>query len=152
MPIYMNYGGAGSQKLSCEEVQFVDGVAGLAGLGGLAGRDKQSGQATGKRQWGQVKITHSLDGSTPSLLAPLVNQVLHGVQLQFTKTSPDGKENVYHVINLGDTKVVGVQPHVPGKRGFNRGLLLEYLEVDMTFRQISLVFNNGGKTFKDDWK
>ena len=146
MPIYMNYGGAGSQKLACEEVHFVDGAA------GLAGRDQQSGQVTGKRQWGQVKIIHTVDGNSQKLLAPLVNQVLQRLQLQFTKTGQDGKEIICHVINLGDTKVVGVQPHVPGKHGFNRGLLLEYLEVDMIFRQISLVFKAGGKMFNDDWK
>ena len=138
MPIYLNFGG---NKLACEEVHFDT----------PSPRDPSSGQATGKRLWGQVKILHALDSSSQALKSLVKNQVWPGAQLQFTKTNPEGNEQVYHVVHLGDTKVVGVQPHVLSKHGILRGLLLEYLEIDYVFRQISWTHSSGGKAFNDDW-
>ena len=138
MPIYLKIGG---NKLACEEVHFET----------PSPRDPSSGQATGRRQWGQVKILHTVDSSTNAFQALATNHILPGAQLQFTKTDQAGKEQVYHVVNLGNTKVLGVQPHVLSKRGTLRALFLEYLEVDMVYRQITWTHTNGGKAFGDDW-
>jgi type VI secretion system secreted protein Hcp len=138
MPIYLKVGG---NKLACEEVHFDT----------TSPRDPSSGLATGRRQYGQLKILYTLDSRAPAFQALATNQVLPVVQLQFTKTDQAGKEQVYHVVHLGNTKVVGVQPHVLSKHGTFRGLLLEYLEYDLVYRQITWTHGKGGKAFNDDW-
>jgi type VI secretion system Hcp family effector len=138
MPIYLKIG---ENKLVCEEVHFDI----------PSPRDPSSGHATGKRQWGQVKILHAVDSSAQAFKCLVKNQIWPAAQLQFTKTDQAGKEQVYHVVHLGDTKVVGVQPHVLGKHGIRRGLLLEYLKIDYVFRQISWTYSKSGKAYDDDW-
>ena len=138
MPIYIKIGG---NKLACEEVHFDTPNP----------PDRSSGQATGKRQWGQLTVLHALDSTTTAFQALATNQVLPVVQLQFTKIDSQGSEQVYHVVHLGRTKVVGIQPHVTTNHGRFRGILFEYLDVDMVYRQISWTYGNGGKAVKDDW-
>jgi hypothetical protein len=61
MPIYMKIGG---NNVACEEVHFDT----------PGPRDPSSGQASGKRQWGQVKILHGVDSSTQALESLVKNQ------------------------------------------------------------------------------
>lgn len=153
MPIYMNVGG---QRLACEEVHF-DGVTGSHNNSAAALRlqasptDLNSGSPLGRRRYGELQILISLNPRAQGLPPVRPSQVLHGVQLEFTKTSPNGKEQVQHTVNLGQTKVVGFQPQLPSKHGNVGGLRLEYLEVEYVYRQITWTFSNGGKVFRDDW-
>lgn len=150
MPIYMNIGGnTARQKLVCHEVHF----ALNPNLSGLVSspHDQATGQASGKRSHGQVKILYSVGPHTHSLPPLSPNQLLPAVQFQFTKTNPNGSEQVHHLVNLGKAKVAGILQHVAGKGGVLKGFVLELLEVEQTYRQISWTFTNGGKAFNDDW-
>ena len=77
----------------------------------LGGGGVHSGHATGKRQWGPIKIVKEWGAASPQLLGALASHESLKVKLQFTKPSQDGKETVYYTIQLTNALIELIQPH-----------------------------------------
>lgn len=78
--------------------------------------DQSTGQASGKRQHSPIVIVKQSGDASPQLLqACVTSEVLQSVSIQFVKTSQDGKESVYHTIELTNGTIVSVK-QFPGLR------------------------------------
>jgi type VI secretion system secreted protein Hcp len=68
-----------------------------------APRDASSGQATGKRVYKPITITHELDGASPQFLgAAATGENLTSVVINFWKTDRTGKEFNFYRVTLTD--------------------------------------------------
>jgi hypothetical protein len=141
MPIYLN---TGRQKILCDSVSL----------------DKQSQRSSPPDQWEAraavlVKTRHTLltivqkqnhlAKSSPALR---VNEILPAVQLEETKSSPNGIEQVTRTLKLGKTRVVQVVSQARGPAGEFTRFELELMEVVLTAQQLSAFSST---TASDDW-
>ncbi len=104
-----------------------------------------SGQATGRRQHSPITITKRWGAATPQLFQALVtNELLKSVLIEFVKTSPQGKEVVYHTVKLTNANVVSIEQYAnPEDR--------ELEEVSISFQKIEIDNKDGGTSAVDDW-
>jgi type VI secretion system secreted protein Hcp len=109
-------------------------------------RDAGSGQATGRRQHSPITITKRWGAATPQLFQALVtNELLKSVLIEFVKTSPQGKEVVYHTVKLTNANVVSIEQYAnPEDR--------ELEEVSISFQKIEIDNKDGGTSAVDDWQ
>jgi type VI secretion system Hcp family effector len=105
------------------------------GMGVQSPRDVGSGQAGGKRQHQPVTITKEWGAASPQLWQALTSkETLQSVEIQFTKTSETGAEQVYETIKLTNAVISAFGPHAgplpPGSHDGKRyeNLTLEYPE------------------------
>jgi type VI secretion system secreted protein Hcp len=108
-------------------------------MGVQSPRDVATGQASGKRQHQPVTITKEWGAASPQLWQALTsNEPLHSVEIQFTRTSGTGAEQVYETIKLTNAVISAFGPHVgplpPGAHHGKRyeSLTLEYQEQQVT--------------------
>lgn len=116
-------------------------------------RDAASGQPSGKRQHHPVVITKEWDASTPQIFQALVtNEVLKSVVLEFIRTAPQGKEEVFYTVTLTNGAVADVRQFFQGEAPPGQPAGPRDLEdVSFTFQKIELE-NVPGKTVAvDDW-
>jgi len=115
-------------------------------------RDVATGQASGKRQHQPLIITKEWGPASPQIFQALTtNEVLDSVEIEFTKTNPNGEEYVYHTIKLTNARVVEVKDYV-GELHHEAGAAVHNLEdVSFTFQRIELEDKDGKTTFNDDW-
>ena len=108
-------------------------------------RDAGSGQATGRRQHSPITITKRWGASTPQLFQALVtNELLKSVLIEFVKTSPQGKEVVYHTVKLTNANVVAIEQYANPEDH-------ELEEVSISFQKIEIDNTDGGTSAVDDW-
>jgi len=69
-------------------------------------RDPRTGQATGRRQHGPVKITKALGPSSPQCFKALVtNEAIKSVLIEFVHVNPQGQEQVYFTVTLANASI-----------------------------------------------
>lgn len=91
--------------------------AGLIVLSGyqfelVSPRDAATGQATGKRQYKPLTITHELGGSSPQFLAAAAtNEVLSSVVINFYRSDPSGKDVNYYRVTLTNASITDVRQY-----------------------------------------
>ena len=73
--------------------------------------DVATGKASGKRQHQPVQIVKEWGPASPQLFSALINNESLNVVFHFTKTDQDGKEQVYHTIQLSGASIVGITSH-----------------------------------------
>jgi len=108
-------------------------------------RDSATGQASGKRQFKPVVVTHVMGGSSPQFLtAAATNETLMSVVINFFRTNrEDGSVNYYRV-TLTDATVSEVRQYTSGA---------DLLEDDsFTFRKIQQEDLIAHTIFEDDWQ
>ena len=101
-------------------------------------------------------MTKQWDSASPQLLSALSNnEVLRAVDLEFVRTSPDGKEQVYQTIHLENTTVVTI--HALGGDGsktshgtHERGIH-ELEEIEFQFMKIEVTHVDGKTSNTDNW-
>lgn len=78
-------------------------------------RDPATGQATGKRIWKPVVVTHLMGGSTPEFLdAAATNENLTKVVISFFHANNRGQEVLYYRVTLSNANVSDVRDYTSG--------------------------------------
>lgn len=78
-------------------------------------RDASTGQATGRRIWKPIVVTHLLGGSSPEFLAAAAtNETLTKVVISFFHTNSRGQEVLYYRVTLTDANVSDVRDYTSG--------------------------------------
>jgi type VI secretion system secreted protein Hcp len=102
-------------------------------MGVQSPRDAATGQASGKRQHQPLTITKEWGAASPQLFRALTsNETLQSVEIQFTRTSETGAEQVYETIKLTNAVISKIGPHAgplpPGAHDGKRyeSVTLEY--------------------------
>lgn len=124
-------------------------------------RDIATGQASGKRQWGQLKIVKEWGASSPlALNSCATNEVLTDVEIEFTNTSAVGEEQVYQTIKLTDATIAEVRRFTGDSSGAEGASTsrhtggvdtLELEEWSFTFRKIEVEDKIAKTSMADDW-
>ena len=110
--------------------------------------DEATGHPSGKRRFKPVHITKRWGAASPQILQALAtDEVLNPVVLEFTRTSPEGKEVVYQRITLTNAIVIDVQRSLD----FNGPDLMEVEEIEITFQKIRFEDVASGTVYADDW-
>jgi len=117
-----------------------------------APRDASTGQASGKRQYSPITITKEWDACSPQIFeAASTNETLSLVEVDFLRTSPDGKESVYETIKLTDATISSVKRYIgfldAGEPPDSRQLE----DVSFSFSKIEITHSDGGTMFIDNW-
>lgn len=75
--------------------------------------DIQTGQITGMRAHGPVKITKSFDKASPLLFQAMVQgEMMTEVKFMFYRILPSGEEQLYYTIILSDATIVELHPYM----------------------------------------
>ena len=108
-------------------------------------RDAATGQATGRRQHGPLRVTFELDSSTPLLFKALCdNEMLQEVVIEFTSTDGRaGQEQRYYTIRLENASIARMVQRADGDDML--------VDVEFTFREIELTWADGGIMAQDSW-
>jgi len=117
-----------------------------------AGRDTATGQASGKRQHGEVVIVKDWGAATPQLFQALVqNEPLKSVVIEFYRTGSTGQEEAVEIMRLSDAAVSKIQMSVSDSTSPDgpAGRLVDRIE--LTFRKIEISHPSAKTVATDDW-
>ena len=125
-------------------------------------RDSATGQASGKRQHKPVRIVKEWGAATPQIFTACVtNETLTEVNIEFFKTSADGKESVYQTIKLTNATVEKIEQFTSSALGDGGGSSSarhsaaadthELEAVSFTFQKIEMENKDGKTSAADDW-
>ena len=113
-------------------------------------RDAASGQATGKRQHGYIKISKPWGVATPQLFqAAVTGEILKTVLLEFVRTAPTGKEEVFQTIKLTNASVAKIEQTAGILREQTIANSMELEMISFSFQKIEIE-NKIGKTMAAD--
>jgi len=123
----------------------------IAGLGFMyevkSPRDAATGMATGRRQHEPIVITKRWDSASPQLFQALVsNEALKSVLLEFVRSTPDGREEVYYTIQLQDAMVVGIKQYTDASAA------RELEDISFSFQRIFVEDKVGKAASMDAWR
>jgi type VI secretion system secreted protein Hcp len=108
-------------------------------------RDTSTGQATGKRQYKPIVVTHELDGASPQFVkAAATNELLTSVVITFFKVDKTGKEINFYRVTLTNAGVSSVKQYSSGAT-----VLEDDSFVFQTITQEELIAKT---TFTDNWQ
>jgi|HubBroStandDraft_5_1064220.scaffolds.fasta_scaffold701749_1 type VI secretion system secreted protein Hcp len=101
-------------------------------MGAQSPRDVATGPGSGKRRHLPVTITKEWGAASPQLWQALTsNETLQSVEIQFTRTTGTGAEQVYETIKLTNAAIAAFGPHVgPLPPGAHRGKRYENLTLE----------------------
>lgn len=122
-------------------------------------RDAATGQASGKRQYGQLQITKKMGASTPQFFQALAgNEPLTTVTLDFYKTNANGEEFNFFTIKLSDATVAAIRQQTgsdaapsaaAGGKHTQPGVPPQMEDISFTFKKIEME-NKEAKTMATD--
>lgn len=117
----------------------------------ISPRDPATGQATGKRQHGTVKITKELDKSSPLLhQAMSTNEKLTNVTIQFWRANPaTGQEIQHYTVTLINASVSSIRLWKPNTKDPAAVSFPDMEEIQFTYQQIIWTWVDGGITSED---
>jgi type VI secretion system secreted protein Hcp len=108
-------------------------------------RDASSGQATGKRQYKPIVVTHELDGASPQFVkAAAINELLSSVVIDFFRVDKTGKEVNFYRVTLTNGGVASVKQYSSG------ATVLE--DDSLAFQTITQEDLIAKTTFTDNWQ
>lgn len=109
-------------------------------------RDIATGQATGRRQHNPLVVYGEIEGGAPNQIwqALLKNEVLNPVKLDFWRSTPGGKQEVYFWIELTDATASEFELFCDedGRPNFRAAF---------TFTEIKMTWKDGNIEGKDTW-
>jgi type VI secretion system secreted protein Hcp len=117
-----------------------------------APRDMATGQASGKRQHGQVLVVKDWGAASPQLLQALAqNETLKSVLIEFFRTGAGGQEEATEIMRLTDATISKMKMTVSDASSGDgpAGRLID--EVYLTFRKIEITHPAAKTIFSDDW-
>jgi len=108
-------------------------------------RDPATGQASGKRSFKPVVVTHVVGGSSPQFLtAASTNEILTSVVINFFRTDREDRSVNYYRVTLTDAIVSEVRQYTSGA---------DVLEDDsFTFRKVQHEDLIAHTIYADDWE
>lgn len=117
----------------------------------ISPRDPASGQATGKRQHGTVKITKELDKSSPLLHQAMTNnENLTNVTIQFWRANPGtGQEIQHYTVTLINASVSSIRLWKPNTKDSAAVSSPDMEEIQFTYQKIIWTWVDGGITSED---
>lgn len=116
--------------------------------------DQKTGQATGKRQHGTIRIVKEWGAASPQLLQALsANEVLKEVTIEIAKTETNGWEHVCSTVKLSNAAIAKLRPK-PGK-GRREEVWIHSNEIEefgIVFQKIEVSDVNAKTSATDDWE
>jgi type VI secretion system secreted protein Hcp len=117
-------------------------------------RNMATGAASGKAQYSAVTLTKPWDASSPQLLvAAASNENLPIVEFDFVRPGANGQDYTFETIKLTDATISSVKDFVRDAEGGTASEQTSQAleDVSFTFRNISVVNNDGKTSATDDW-
>jgi len=112
--------------------------------------NRETGQPTGKRIHGALKITKSFDKSSPLLYKSLVEgERMSDVILTFFRILPTGSQENYFTITLTDATIVEIRPIMHNHFDEELARYDHMEEVSFTYKQIEWRWEPDGITAED---
>jgi type VI secretion system secreted protein Hcp len=116
----------------------------------ISPRDPATGQATGKRQHGALKITKELDRSSVHFrLAMTSNENLPEVTIRFWRPSRTGQEEQYYTVQLLNASVSSIRLWKPNTKDADAVRFPDMEEIQFTYERIIWTWNDGGIIAED---
>jgi type VI secretion system secreted protein Hcp len=113
-------------------------------------RDVATGQASGKRQHKPIVIRKEVDAASPQLYrAAISHEALKEVLIDFVRTDPRGKEEVYQTITLRGAHIADIKK-IGNRAAGDRPK--EEEEISITYEEIQVTDKMGKTTATDDWQ
>ncbi len=112
-----------------------------------------SGMATGRRSYSPIKITKSIDRSSPLLQQALCNNEELEVTIRFYRPSPsgDGTTQQFYTIQLSQSRISSIKTILPNTLNESTANAPPMEEVSFVFGTITWTFEEGGITHEDTW-
>jgi type VI secretion system secreted protein Hcp len=112
-----------------------------------------SGAPSGRRTYKPIQITKQWGAASPQILQALATgEVLNPVIFEFTRTTPDGKEQVFQRVTLTNALVIDVKRSLDfTARHQIETATMELEEFQLTFQRITIEDMASGTIFTDDW-
>ncbi|MGA2985520.1 MAG: type VI secretion system tube protein TssD [Terriglobia bacterium] len=106
--------------------------------------DAATGQASGKRRWGTIKITKEVGIATPQIYQAVTsNETIQSAQIDFARPDGNGKEAVYQTIQLTNGAIVGYKTYHGNSQGSGPKRVQRLEDLILEF-EIEFVTGNGG--------
>jgi type VI secretion system secreted protein Hcp len=114
-------------------------------------RDPQSGQPTGTRLHGALKVIKVFDKASPLLYNALVLGERLNVVLQFNRIDSSGNVEHYFTIALTNAIIVSLRAWIPNCLDSSNSDLTHMEDVSYTYEQIDWTQEVDGITAADSW-
>jgi type VI secretion system secreted protein Hcp len=130
-------------------------------MGIVSPRDPASGLPTGKRQHHPITIVKAWGAASPqALTACAVNEVLTEVDIEFTRPSTTGGDDVYQTVRLTNAAFSQIarftgrpdgSEDTPSSGHTGTSDMMELERWAFTFQKVEVQDNDGKTSFADSW-
>ena len=115
--------------------------------------DPQSGQPTGQRIHCPLVVTCALNKSTPLIFNAVVSgERLLRIQLNWYRTSTEGKQEHFFTYLLEDAIATNLSVHMPHAQDSSTMDYTQLVDITFSYRKISLEHIVSGTAGSDDWR
>jgi type VI secretion system secreted protein Hcp len=116
-------------------------------------RDPQSGQPTGARVHGPMRVIKQLDKSTPLLGQAICSgEVLSDIELECYRTSKTGQVEKFYTVKVTDAVLVSQRLDMYSPLAADTAALPNMEEIAFTYRKIEWTHDKAGTSGTDDWR
>jgi type VI secretion system secreted protein Hcp len=115
-------------------------------------RDTHTGLATGQRIHKPLTVTKHKDQASPKLFRACTTGEQADVTLDYYRIKPDGSEEKYFTVKLGEAIVVGIREYTPETFLPENKPYQDMEDVSFTYSKITWTYNDGNIEYTDDWK
>ena len=115
--------------------------------------DPQSGQPAGQRVHKPFKFTCALNKAVPMMYNALSSgETLTKVEVQWFRTSTDGKQEEFFSTTLEDAVIVDMNLVLPHAQNPKNSDYSQLLEVSLSYRKVTWDHTVAGTSGSDDWR
>jgi len=123
-------------------------------------KDQKTGLSAGRRTHSPFVFCKELGAATPQLFQALcTNEEIEEAMFEFTRTTPEGAEEVYFTVKLTRAQVASIRYSTGGEklggdasaRGGGQYDLMEQEEVQLTYGKVEVTHVPGSTSSIDDW-
>lgn len=123
-------------------------------------KDQKTGASSGRRTHSPFVFHKELGASTPQFFQALTtNEMITEALFEFTRTTPEGVEEIYMTVKLTDAQVASIKYSTGGAalggessaRGGGQYDLMEQEEIALTYRKVEITHVPASTSAIDDW-
>ncbi|MET3654747.1 Hcp family type VI secretion system effector [Dyella japonica] len=115
--------------------------------------DPQSGQPSGQRVHKPFVFTCALNKAVPLMYQSLASgEMLPTVEVQWFRTSVDGKQEHFFTTQLEDATIVDINTVLPHAQDTTKSEFTQLIKVAMAYRKITWTHTIAGTEASDDWR
>jgi type VI secretion system secreted protein Hcp len=123
-------------------------------------KDVKTGQSSGRRTHAPFVFAKEIGAATPQFFQALTkNEQIEEAMFEFTRTTPEGEEEIYFTVKLTDAQVAAIKYSTGGDklggdssaRGGGQYDLMEQEEIQLTYRRVEVTHVPGSTSAIDDW-